>query len=242
MAASPEAFEAPTLGRAWDQLVKNIGPLLVVTVVAFIFATISKIVDIIVEVSIGSSVLSFLRASGVSGEDGSFWSSILTDLLSGASRLPFTLPFTIIATFFGVLLAAIPAVYFATGEPLTIGGAFGLLFARPWRYLIAGLLFSIVLGLGLCACLVPGLAVAFTYPIYVNKIFNTDQPILDAFSASFQALYRHNEKWSFLGIQTLFYLALVVVSFCTCGLGLIVGVPLSAFYIQNYAYRAGLVS
>ena len=228
MAASPEAFEAPTLGRAWDQFLKNIGPLLVVTVVAASFGVLAYIVYNVFNFSVVA----------ISGEDNSSWSGILAYVLSEAGRLPFT----ILASFFGVLLAAIPAVYFATGEPLTIGGAFGLLFARPWRYLFAGLLFSIVCGLGLFACLLPGLAVAFTYPIYVNRIFNTDQPVIDAFSASFQALYGHEKKWSFLGIQILFWLVIGVVSVCTCGLGAIVGVPLSAFYIQNYAYRAGLVS
>ena len=228
MAASPEAFEAPTLGRAWDQFLKNIGPLLVVTVVAAFFGVLAYVVYNVLNISVVA----------ISGEDNSGWSGILAYLLSEAARLPLT----ILASFFGVLLAAIPAVYFATGEPLTIGGAFGLLFARPWRYLFAGLLFSIVCGLGLFACLLPGLAVAFTYPIYVNRIFNTDQPVIDAFSASFQALYGHEKKWSFLGIQILFWLVIGVVSVCTCGLGAIVGVPLSAFYIQNYAYRAGLVS
>ena len=228
MAASPEAFEAPSLQRAWDQFLKNLGPLLVVTLVAFLFGSLAYI----------SYNLFNVGVVAIAGEDNSSWSGVLAWILGEAGRLPFT----ILASFFGVLLAAVPAVYFATGEPLTIGGAFALLFARPWRYFFAGLLFSIVCGLGFVACVLPGLAVAFTYPIYVNRIFNTDQPILDAFSGSFQALYGNEKKWSFLGVQVLFWLVIGVLSVCTCGGAAIVGIPLSAFYIQNYAYRVGMVS
>jgi len=228
MAASPEAFEAPSLQRAWDQFLKNLGPLLVVTLVAFLFGSLAYI----------SYNLFNVGVVAIAGEDNSSWSGVLAWILGEAGRLPFT----ILASFFGVLLAAVPAVYFATGEPLTIGGAFALLFARPWRYFFAGLLFSIVCGLGFVACVLPGLAVTFTYPIYVNRIFNTDQSILDAFSGSFQALYGNEKKWSFLGVQILFWLVIGVLSVCTCGGAAIVGIPLSAFYIQNYAYRVGMVS
>ena len=79
MAASPEAFEAPTLGRAWDQFLKNIGPLLVVTVVAASFGVLAYIVYNVFNFSVVA----------ISGEDNSSWSGILAYVLSEAGRLPF---------------------------------------------------------------------------------------------------------------------------------------------------------
>jgi len=33
-----------------------------------------------------------------------------------------------------------------------------------------------------------------------------------------------------------------LVSVCTCGLGALLAVPVSTFYLQNAAYRKGLIS
>ena len=38
------------------------------------------------------------------------------------------------------------------------------------------------------------------------------------------------------------WLLVVVVSVCTCGVGALVAVPLSTFYLQNAAYHKGLIS
>ena len=36
----------------------------------------------------------------------------------------------------------LPPTYYETGEVITVGNAFSVLFKNPWRYLIAGLFFS----------------------------------------------------------------------------------------------------
>jgi len=228
MAASPEAFEAPTLGRAWDQFLRNIGALAAVTLVTMVFAVLAIIVYGVVNV--GVTILA--------GQDQASLAALIASLLAEVGRLPFT----IFASLTGVLIAAIPAVYFATGEVVTIKGAFDLLLARPWRYLLAGLLFAVVSGVGTMLCLLPGIAVGLTYPIYVNRIFTSDEPIFDAFTGSFQALYGHEKSWTFVGIEVLLFLVVLVVSVCTCGLASLVAVPIASFYIQNSAYRLGLLS
>ena len=47
---------------------------------------------------------------------------------------------------------------------------------------------------------------------------------------------------SFLGIEILTWLLVAVVTVCTCGLGALVAVPVSTFYLQNAAYHKGLIS
>ena len=79
-------------------------------------------------------------------------------------------------------------------------------------------------------------------PVYVNKIFTTEMPVLDAFSSSFQAVYRSENGWTFVGIELLAGLLVVVVSLCTCGVGLLVAPAVASFYVQNAAYRQGVLT
>lgn len=232
MAASPEAFEVPSLHRAWDQVVRNVGAVAVMTAVLIVLSILTVVVYC--SFYFGSLV--------VSGGDylttPNALAGLFVQLLGEGSKVVLSIAYS----FFAVMMAAIPAVYFATGEVITAGGAFRILFGRFWRHLGAGVLFSLAVGVGWLFCLLPGLVVALTYPIFVNKIFTTDQPVLDAFGSSFKALYGSPEKWSFLGIQVLAWLLVLVVTFCTCGLGGLVAVPVSTFFIQNAAYRWGLLS
>lgn len=179
-----------------------------------------------------------ISVSLVAGDEHATLSNLMASLLAEAGRLPFT----ILANFFGVMIAAIPAVYFSTGEVVTVKGAFALLFARPWRYLLAGLLFSVVAGIGTVLCILPGIAVGLTYPIFVNRIFTTDEPIFEAFTGSFNALYGHEKGWSYIGVQVLVFVIVFVLAACTCGLAAIVAAPVSCFYLQNAAYRWGLIA
>ena len=117
-----------------------------------------------------------------------------------------------------------------------------MLLKRPWRYLLAGILFTVVFVIGLLVCILPGVAVALVAPVYVSKIFTTDMAILDAFSSSFQAVYRSANGWTFIGIQLLAIVVMVVVSICTCGLGILVAPPVAHFYVQNAAYRQGVLT
>jgi hypothetical protein len=141
-----------------------------------------------------------------------------------------------------LLFVAVPAMHYASGEVITVVAAFRELLRRPGRYLLAGLLFSLVAAVGFVLCIVPGILVALVMPIYVNRIFLTDQPIPDAFAASFQAVYRSPNGGSFILIEILAWLLVALVSVCSCGLGALLAVPVSTFYLQNAAYHKGLIS
>lgn len=232
MAASPEAFEIPSLHRAWDQVVRNAGAVAAITGVLLALSVITLVIYYFFY--FGSLVFS----SGGDLSASSAVAALLTRLVGEGSNFILS----IVYSFFAVMIAAIPATYFATGEVVTARGAFAILFSRVFRHLGAGVLFALATGLGTLFCFVPGLVIGLTYPIFVNKIFTTDQPVIDAFKSSFHALYGNPDKWSFMGIQLLAWLLVVIVTICTCGIGGLVAVPVSAFFIQNAAYRWGVIS
>ena len=59
------------------------------------------------------------------------------------------LPFSLLASLLSVLLVAVPALYYERGEVVTISTAAQLLTGRWWRYVLAGLFFSLVTTIGL---------------------------------------------------------------------------------------------
>ena len=151
------------------------------------------------------------------------------------------LPVYILVCLVGILFYAIPALYFESGEVITFANAFDVLKGNVVRYILAGFFFVVVTSIGLAICFLPGIAVALTMPVYVNQIFNTNKSIFEAFSSSFSFVFK-GQGWSFIGTQVLAMFVLQVVSFCTCGFGGLVALPVFCFYLQNAAYNKGLVS
>lgn len=227
--ASAGASEQPTLNRAWEAFLAHVPTILLIWLATAVLAGLG------VAVSWLCLLVGFGVSGSFSGSDGAL--SIATALGQLGQ-----LPFAILSSLVGVLFVAVPAMHYATGEVITVQVAFRELLRRPGRYLLAGLLFSLATALGFVFCIVPGIAVALVMPIYVNRIFLTDQSVTDAFAASFQAVYRSPNGGSFLAIEILAWLLVVLVSVCSCGLGALLAVPVSTFYLQNAAYHKGLVS
>lgn len=225
--AAPQAYDQPTLNKAWDAFLAHIPTIFLIWIVSVLLAV------------IGFGVSMFLTLIGIGVGADSAEGVVLLGYLFGQLG---QLPFSILSGLVGVLFVAVPAMYYASGEVITVNAAFSALLRRPFRYLIAGLLFSFVAAIGFLLCILPGIAVALVMPIYVNRIFLTDETVLDAFSRSFQAVYRHPNGMSFVVIEILAWLLVIVVSVCTCGLGAILAVPVSTFYIQNAAYHKGLLA
>ena len=232
--AAPIAYEQPTLNKAWDVFVAHIPTILIIWIATAMLTGLGMV----------AHVLLILFSSSMSG--ASFYSALegsasVTSLGFWLSQLV-QLPFSILSNLVYVLFAAVPAIYYTTGETITVERAFRSLMERPWRCLLAGILFWIVSVIGFVLCILPGIAVALVTPVYVSKIFTTNMPILDAFSSSFQAVYRSENGWTFVGIEVLAALVVVVVSLCTCGIGLLVALPVASFYVQNAAYRQGVLT
>ena len=151
-----------------------------------------------------------------------------------------------------------PVLYYETGKVVSIGRAFGVLFRRPWRYLLAGIFFQAIFNFGLFLCILPGVVVLLLGPAYVTKIFTTDLTIFSAFGSSFQAVYRSRRGRAFVAIELLVIAILLVLATLLglasasmglsldksfLGIGVIVAIAFSvaSFYIQNTAYRQGVL-
>ncbi|MGA0997341.1 MAG: hypothetical protein ACO3SL_07875 [Vulcanococcus sp.] len=226
--ASPLATESPSINRAWEAFVAHVPAILLAWIAAMGISVIGTVVYFVI-----SALLTML-----SGADPKGGGTVLAMVLGQLGQLPFM----VLSSFVGVLLAAIPALYYERGEVITVQAAFAALFEKPWRYLWAGVLFTALVLVGFLFCVLPGVLILFVTPLYVNRIFNTNLSVTDAFAASVQALFRSPQGIQYLGLELLTTLLVLVVSICTCGFGALLALPVSSFYLQNAAYNKGLIS
>jgi hypothetical protein len=224
MAASI-AFEQPSIQKAWDAFQKHI-PVFLVIWVGSIGLTVSGL-------AVFGLIVTVVGSLGGSSESAVSLSLFFAQLTQT--------PFSILSSLLSVLMVAIPAVYYERGEVVTVGAAVALLREQFWRYVLAGLFFSIVMTIGLLLCVLPGLAVALVTPVFVNRIFVTEMGIGEAFSQSFQVVYRSENGMSFVGLQVLAFIVVCLFTLFSCGLAVLVVVPMACFYLQNTAYQRGLL-
>ena len=226
--ASPLATESPSINRAWEAFVAHVPAILLAWIAAMGISVIGTVVYFAI-----SALLTML-----SGADPNGGGTVLAMALGQLGQLPFM----VLSSFVGVLLAAIPALYYERGEVITVQAAFAALFEKPWRYLWAGVLFTVLVLVGFLFCVLPGVLILLVTPLYVNRIFNTNLSVTDAFAASVQVLFRSPQGIQYLGLELLTTLLVLVVSICTCGFGALLALPVSSFYLQNAAYNKGLIS
>ena len=224
MAASI-AFEQPSIQKAWDAFLKHIPVFLLIWAGSIGLAVIGLAVFLLIVMVVGSL--------GGSSESAFSLGGILAQLTQ--------IPFSILSSLLSVLMVAVPAVYYERGEVVSVGAAVALLRERFWRYVLAGLFFSSVMTVGLLLCVLPGLAVALVTPVFVNRIFVTEMGIGEAFSQSFQVVYRSENGMSFVGLEVLAFIVAALFTVLTCGLAVLVVVPMASFYLQNSAYQRGLL-
>lgn len=229
--AAQIATEQPSFNSAWDAFCKHFLTVVGIWAITIVLGLVGFCLIMLITIFVTSLTSS-------SGIDPSEATLTAVSLLAQVAQIPFAL----LSSLVGVLFMAVPALYYETGEVITVGNAFSVLFKNPWRYLIAGLFFSVVSTIGFGFCVLPGIAIALTMPIYVNRVFLTDMGIGDSFANSFQAMYRSPAGRSFLIAELLTWLLVGLVSICTCGLGALIAMPMANFYLQNLAYHHGVVS
>ena len=223
--AAPISFEQPSIQKAWDDFLKHVPVFLLIWAGSIGLAVIGLAVFLLIVMVVGSL--------GGSSESAFSLGGILAQLTQ--------IPFSILSSLLSVLMVAIPALYYERGEVVTVGAAMALLRERFWRYVLAGLFFSSVMTIGLLLCVLPGLAVALVTPVFVNRIFVTEMGIGEAFSQSFQVVYRSENGMSFVGLEVLAFIVAALFTLLTCGLAVLVVVPMASFYLQNTAYQRGLL-
>ncbi|MEB3264957.1 MAG: hypothetical protein VKJ66_11345 [Synechococcus sp.] len=231
------ALEPPTLRRSWEAFVAHLPTLLVVWLVSGAISAIGSGLSVLtVLVGLGPAALDPAALSAGALEPSTPMAATAL-LLSQAAQVPLT----VLSSLVGVLLMAVPALHYATGRVITLAEAFQLLRQRPWRYLLAGLAFALITAAGLLLCLLPGFAVLLVGPVFVNRIFTTNETIEQAFARSWQAVFRSPHGMTFIGVQALVGSVVLVAAICTCGTGALVAVPVGNFYLQNSAYHLGLI-
>ncbi|MEB3335240.1 MAG: hypothetical protein VKP70_09665 [Cyanobacteriota bacterium] len=226
--ATPSAYGQPTIEKAWRACGAHLSTIALIWVTWLLLSGMGFAVTwVVLLISVGIS------GGDTANEAASTAGSALAELAQ--------MPFAVVASLVSVLFVAVPALHYAKGETITPTQAFATLVKKPVRYLLAGLLFSLVMSVGFLLCLVPGLVVALVSPVYINHVFIGDMPIGRAFTRSFQEVYGSPRWVEFVILQIVVGLLVVVVSVCTCGLGGLVAVPMSGFYIQNAAYHMGIL-
>jgi hypothetical protein len=227
--AAPRAYAQPTLNSAWEAFLAHVPTIVMIWVATAVISG----------AGLGVYLLTTMVGLGLTGNAGGGDSAL--GVASALGQLG-QLPFTVLSSLVGVLFVAVPALHYDSDTLITVQAAFAALMRRPLRYLLAGVLFTLLLAAGTLLCIVPGLVVAAVMPIYVNRIFLTEQSISDALAASFKAVYGSEQGRSFALIELLTWLVVLVVSVCSCGVGALLAVPVSSFYLQNMAYHKGVIS
>ena len=196
--AAAIAYEPPSISKAWAAFLAHIPTILLIWVVTIVIGVIGFLASLaLTALGVG------LSNGGAGAEASAGLAAVLGNLVQ--------LPFSILSSLVGVLFVAVPAMHYASGEIIDTEAALRVLLHRPVRYLLAGVLFTVVAVVGFVLCILPGIAVTLVMPIYVNKVFLTDSPILDAFSSSFQAVYGSPQGRIFAGIELLAWLLVLVV-------------------------------
>ena len=214
-----------TLRDAWKDTIAHVPTLLLTWLASVVVGIIGLIIYYVI----------FFGFAAI--DDGSGAGAGIGMILSQLTNVPFW----ILQSLIGVMFTAIPALYYQRGEVVGFSDVYSVLMSRLGRYIIAGALFTVASTIGIFACVLPGLIIFASMPVYVNKVFTTDQGVWDCFTSSFASVYGSDKGWALVGIQLMaFLLAFVTCGFCI--VGLIVYVPVVTFFIQLYVSRSGLVS
>ena len=216
-----------SVSNSWEDVVKHAAPLAFSLLSAIGLTILTYIIFLIV----------FTVFSAIGGGSHTDLGASLGLFFGSISAIPTY----ILSALFSVLVYIIPALYFERGEVISFSLVLQVLRENFLRYLLAGVLFGVAFLVGTMFCILPGIAVLATLPIYINKVYNTNMSLPQAFSSSFSAVFQ-GQGWSFIGIQFLGFIAYMVISVCTCNLVAIVALPILCFYMQNVAYNKGLVS
>ncbi len=162
--------------RAWDLTVKHIGPLLAVVVVyiAITFA-VSFVVGFIGGVmgmhspAAGSSASPYGASPEMSG--GQIVFSIVSNVISN-----------LVSVFLGLGMVRI-GLNIVSGKPFSIGMLFGQ-GDKLFRAFFGGILFGMMVVIGLVLLVVPGIYLALRFGQYMNAIVDKDMGIMDSFAYS----------------------------------------------------------
>ena len=207
-------------GWGWTKFRENIGPLVVVAL---------AILGVLI-------VLGVLRVLVVAGGDAAFDPSTgqLDDTALQGTALFFSVLFGLVQFVVSVIVSAgivNGALGITQGRPLELGTMFRGF--DVWQLAVAAILTSLLTFVGLLACIVGAVVVAFFLSFTTYFIVDEGQSATQAIQSSFR-FTKDNA-----GELVLLFLAIIganLVGACLCGVGLLITVPVTIL-AQAYAYR-----
>ncbi len=211
------ATEAPSINKVWQQFKDNIPT----------FAT----VHLLLFIALLMHVIATLLFNRISEFGPQF--TIIPIILSGY------LPTTILVNLVLALMTAVAAIYYATDHCPSPGETLFIITRKPLRYLMAGLLFFVVEVIGLLFCVIPGILVTMSAPIYIHHVFTTDLELMTCLSKSLKAMFQ--DFIPYLVATILCGLAVFLSALCFI-LPVLAVWPMTTLYMQNYIHHKGLVS
>lgn len=225
MSISANATEAPTVAKVWQQVKGNVPTF--ATIWALVLVT--TLIDTVLSISLHAISHSLLEQN-----IGEYEADLIASFIATVGSLPTT----ILASLASVLMMAVAAIYYTTDRCPNPGEIVGILSGKPLRYLLAGFYITILLVIGLLLCIVPGILVGLTTPIYVHYIFTTDLDPITCLSKAFKGMFQN--FGSYFVVSLLCFLA-VIGSTVLCLLPVLAVLPMTALYMQNYIHHKGLV-
>ena len=219
------AYKAPTLGDSWRAFKPHISTFLAIYLVTLALGIASFLINF--------SFVAIFIALGDGSEAASTGGQILGTIV--------TAPLSILSNLFGVLCIAVPAIYYSNEEVVSFKILFNKLKASFWRYILAGVFWTIIVIIGYIFCIIPGIILTLITPIYVHKIFATDLGIIDSFQSSWSSLFNSGKAISFFSMSIFIGIITLTFTILTCLLGGLLFVPLSWFYLINYSYHIGIL-
>ncbi|MYK91489.1 MAG: hypothetical protein F4026_04975 [Synechococcus sp. SB0669_bin_8] len=230
MSIPANASEAPTFAKVWQQVKGNAPTFAAIWGLILITALID---------SAFSTLLHFTSLHYLLEDNIGKYSDLQPDVIAGFISTVGSLPTTVLANLACVLMMAVAAIYYTTDRCPHPGEIVGILSHKPLRYLLAGFQFVIVGVVGLLLCMIPGILVFLTGPLYVHYVFTTDLSLINCLSKAFKGMFQN--FGSYFVVSLLCFLA-VIGSTVLCLFPVLAMLPMTTLYMQNYIHHKGLVA
>lgn len=215
-ATPAHATEAPSIGKVWRQLNSNFSTFATVWGIIALLLIASLLIAQFLEITVGGRLYMYL----------------------GPILLWIDLPTTILTCLVNILMTSVPAIYYTTDHCPAPGEIFSIIYRKPRRYVLAGFLFAIVTIIGLLLCIIPGILVSLSTPLYVHYVFTTDLSLTTCLSKAVKGTFQN--FGGFFVVSLLCGLA-IVISVILCIFPVLAVWPMTQLYLQNYIHYKGMV-
>lgn len=208
------------LSYGWDKFTKNLGPILLLSLIVLVGLIAISVVSSLVQSSVSDTGI---NSDGTIDSGSSFFGGLLINGLVSAVTW-------IVEIVLGALVVR-AALDLTDGRGLDIGSIFSRIPFGP--VLLLGLLNAIIVGIGIVLCVIPGLIAMFLLSYSTYFLLDRNVGAVDAMKASFNLV--KNNVGAALGWAIVAFLV-AFIGFCLCGVGFLATFPI-AMIGTAYTYK-----